>query len=103
VVAQRLGIKPGSREFHQLKKGFVPTYDRWARPIDLDADLRRDFPNHGKDRVHGKPKGAAANASGPGKPAKAGKAPAAGKRHGPAHDGGQGRGKAQKKKGNGKG
>ena len=48
VMAQRLGIKPGSAEFHRLKKGFVPTYDRWARPIDLDDDLRRAFPDHGK-------------------------------------------------------
>lgn len=48
VLAQRLGIKPGSPEFHRLKKGFVPTYDRWARPIDLDDDLRRAYPNRGK-------------------------------------------------------
>ncbi len=50
TLAQQLGIKPGSPEFHRLKKGIVPTYDRWARPIELDAELRRDFPNHGKDR-----------------------------------------------------
>lgn len=48
VVAQRLGIKPGSAEFHRLKKGFVPTYDRWARPITLDRDLVADFPGRGK-------------------------------------------------------
>ena len=48
VMAQRLGIKPGSAEFHRLKRGFVPTYDRWARPIDLDDDLRREFPDRGK-------------------------------------------------------
>lgn len=48
VVAKRLGIKPGSAEFHRLKKGFVPTYDRLARPIVLDADLKRTYPNHGK-------------------------------------------------------
>jgi hypothetical protein len=104
AVAHRLGIKPGSREFHQLKKGFVPTYDRWARPIDLDADLRRDFPNHGKGRVHGKPKGAAANTRGPVKPTQSGNAPASGKGHGPVHDGGRGQGKGQngKKKSNGK-
>jgi hypothetical protein len=50
VVAQRLGIKPGSAEFHRLKKGFVPTYDRWSRPIVLDADLKRAYPNHGKGK-----------------------------------------------------
>lgn len=48
AVAKELGIKPGSAEFHRLKRGFVPTYDRWARPIDIDVDLRKDFPNRGK-------------------------------------------------------
>ena len=48
VIAQRLGIKPGSEEFHRLKKGFVPTYDRWARPIELDDELRRAYPDRGK-------------------------------------------------------
>ncbi|HVR81570.1 MAG TPA: hypothetical protein VHF02_05765 [Luteimonas sp.] len=48
VIAQRMGIKPGSAEFHRLKQGFVPTYDRWARPIVIDIDLRIDFPNRGK-------------------------------------------------------
>ena len=48
VVAKRLGIKPGSAEFHRLKNGFVPTYERWSRPIELDADLERVYPNHGK-------------------------------------------------------
>ncbi|MFS8137071.1 MAG: hypothetical protein ACMG50_02975, partial [Thermomonas sp.] len=48
VVAKRLGIKPGSAEFHRLKNGFVPTYDRWSRPIALDSDLKRVYPNHGK-------------------------------------------------------
>lgn len=48
VIAQRMGIKPGSAEFHNLKKGFVPTYDRWGRPISLDNDLQRAYPNRGK-------------------------------------------------------
>ncbi len=60
VVAQRLGVKPGSAEFHRLKKGFVPTYDRWGRPIQLDADLQRAYPNRGKGA-------AAARADGAGK------------------------------------
>ena len=64
AVAQRLGIKPGSAEFHRLKRGFVPTYDRWNRPIVLDRDLERDFPNRGK--------GASKAASGKGKPVQAG-------------------------------
>ena len=54
VVAKRLGIKPGSAEFHRLKNGFVPTYDRWSRPIVLDADLRRVYPNHGKSKAKAK-------------------------------------------------
>ena len=84
VVAKELGIKPGSAEFHRLKRGFVPTYDRWARPINIDADLRRDFPNRGKakvgkdhskhDKAHadsGHGKGHAAPAKGKSSPAKA--------------------------------
>jgi hypothetical protein len=62
VVARQLGIKPGSAEFHRLKNGFVPTYDRWSRPIVLDADLKRVYPNRGKATStpaahanHGKP------------------------------------------------
>ena len=47
-VAKQLGIKPGSAEFHQLKRGFVPTYDRWARPIQIDRDLYRDYPDRAR-------------------------------------------------------
>ncbi len=53
ALAQRLGIKPGSAEFHRLKKGFVPTYDRWDRPIVLDADLKRAYPKRVKAEVQG--------------------------------------------------
>ncbi len=48
AIAKRMGIKPGSAEFHKLKRGMVPTYDRWGRPIDLDDQLTRDFPGRGK-------------------------------------------------------
>lgn len=48
VIAKRMGIKPGSAEFHRLKRGFVPTYDRWGRPITLDVELERAFPGRGK-------------------------------------------------------
>lgn len=61
VVAQRLGIKPGSAEFHRLKKGFVPTYDRWGRPVVLDADLKRAYPNHGKGKSKPVAKGMASS------------------------------------------
>ena len=33
ALAQRMGIKPGSAEFHRLKNGFTPTYERWSRPL----------------------------------------------------------------------
>lgn len=49
AMAKRLGIKPGSPQFHQLKRGVVPSYDRWGRPIELDAQLRRDFPGRDHD------------------------------------------------------
>lgn len=109
VVAQRLGIKPGSPEFHRLKKGFVPMYDRWARPIDLDDELRRDFPNRPKRNV-GKPAGKAA--AHPAARAEKSKGPAAnnekGKSAGPApHGKGAARSgnapSGKKGKGNGKG
>ena len=62
-VAKRLGIKPGSAEFHRLKRGFVPTYDRWARPIRIDDDLAREFPNREKGpRMHGDGPGNSGNA-----------------------------------------
>ena len=48
AMAKRLGIKPGSAEFHRLKRGMVPTYDRWGRPIEIDRDLENDFPGRGK-------------------------------------------------------
>ena len=48
AMAQRMGIKPGSEEFHRLKRGFVPTYDHWARPLRLDDGLRRAFPDRGR-------------------------------------------------------
>ncbi len=48
AMAKRLGIKPGSAEFHRLKRGMVPTYDRWGRQIEIDRDLERDFPGRGK-------------------------------------------------------
>lgn len=47
-VAKQLGIKPGSAEFHRLKRGFVPTYDRWARPIRIDEDLYPHYPDRAR-------------------------------------------------------
>ena len=88
ALAQRLGIKPGSAEFHRLKKGFVPTYDRWARPIELDNDLVRVYPDRrritiadrdlridadGRGNGNGKAKGNGKGNADKGKPAHAGK------------------------------
>lgn len=93
TLAQRLGIKPGSAEFHRLKRGFVPTYDRWARPIRIDDDLRRDFPEREKSR---------GNAAG--KTAKARGNAAAGRAGNDDNGkpGGKAKGKGKGKNGNGK-
>lgn len=111
VVAQRLGIKPGSAEFHRLKKGFVPTYDRWSRTLVLDEDLRRAYPDRGKPAKAGGPARKPAKAQGGnGKPAHAdargkgnvGKAQGNGGK-GNAGKGNGGKGNKGNKGGNGKG
>ena len=56
-IAKQMGIKPGSPEFHRLKKGFVPVYDRWSRPIVLDAELERAYPDRGKGHGGGNSQG----------------------------------------------
>ena len=56
-IAKQMGIKPGSPEFHRLKQGFVPVYDRWSRPIVLDTELQRAYPNHGNGKSKSKSKG----------------------------------------------
>ncbi|MDQ3288275.1 MAG: hypothetical protein M3Q42_08435 [Pseudomonadota bacterium] len=100
-LAKRMGIKPGSPEFHRLKRGFVPTYDRWARPIRIDDDLARDFP--GRDR------GRQMRDDGPGNSAKSGNDKGKGNKgqgRGNDKDKGKGdkdKGKGDKGNGNGKG
>jgi hypothetical protein len=47
-VGKRLGITPGSAQFRELKRGFVASYDHWGRPLALDAELRKAFPDRGK-------------------------------------------------------
>ena len=89
ALAQRLGIKPGSAEFHRLKKGFVPTYDRWARPIELDDDLVRVFPD--RRRVTIVDRGGRAGVDRPGNGNGSGKADRGGGK--PAHAGASGKGK----------
>lgn len=62
VITQRMGIQPGSAEFHRLKRGLVASYDRWARPIQIDESLRVDFPDRVVLPVAAKPAGQAAQA-----------------------------------------
>ncbi len=45
AVAHELGVDPGSPAFQRLKKGFVPSYDRWGRPILVDESLAGDYPD----------------------------------------------------------
>lgn len=88
VIAQRFGIAPGSPAFHALKRGFVPSYDRWGRPVPLDAALRAEFP--GRDGAvpeglpepppgHGRGKPEAGRHGPPARP------PGQGKGHGRGH------------------
>jgi hypothetical protein len=52
ALAQRMGIKPGSDEFHRLKNGFAPVYQRWSRPLH-----GHDKPGKGHDKGHKPGKG----------------------------------------------
>lgn len=89
AMAKRLGIKPGSPQFHQLKRGMVPTYDRWGRVIVLDAQLERDFPGRGKGPQGKGPQSRPAQGQGPD--------------HGNHGDHGPGQGRGNKGGGNGNG
>lgn len=44
-VLERLGVAQGGEPVVRVKRGLVASYDRWARPIQLDASLRRAFPD----------------------------------------------------------
>ena len=92
AMAKRLGIKPGSAEFHRLKRGMVPTYDRWGRQIEIDRDLERDFPGRGKKPKHGGDRGHGPEHSGKGH----------GNSHGNDHGNGGDKGGKGKDKGKGK-
>lgn len=100
VIAKRMGIKPGSAHFHTLKRSFVRTYDRWGRPILLDAELRRDYPNRGgrNDRNEDRSDHGSSHK---------GKSADRGKTHGQAHKADHGKpassGKGKGHDGNGKG
>src|SRR3970040_2004118 len=80
VMAKRMGIKPGSKAFHDLKRGTVATYDRWGYPVVIDRNVRVDWskhgPGHGKSMDHAVKPGKAAHAVSPAQPAPKGKAQA---------------------------
>jgi len=102
-IAKRMGIKPGSPQFHALKRGTANTYDRWGYPISIHRNERVDWSQHGpgkgKGGNAGKNKAAAAHHDGmdhgPGHSAKG---------HGPEQGKGKGgdNGKGNNGKGNGK-
>lgn len=48
ALATELGAGAGSQEFERIRRGIVHSYGRWARPLELDAELARAFPDHGK-------------------------------------------------------
>ncbi len=57
-IAKRMGIKPGSPEFHRLKNGFSTTYDRWGYPVRVDSNVRVDWSKHGPNHNKGAAKAA---------------------------------------------
>ena len=68
----------------------MPTYERWSRPIELDADLRRVYPNHRKAK--GKPPAHANHGRPADKGPKGGKGPK-GEKGGKGDGHGNGKGK----------
>ncbi|MGY4514909.1 hypothetical protein [Lysobacter sp. HA18] len=61
ALAKQLGLTSGSPGLHALKRDIVATYDRWARPVRMDAELAADFPQHPREAARpGKPDAASA-------------------------------------------
>lgn len=90
-IAQDMGIKPGSPEFHALKRGTVSTYSRWGYPIEIDSRTRVDWSDGPRGRGQA---GAAGERGGP--------APANQARgnRGPGNQGEAGRGQGNQDQGN---
>lgn len=44
AIAQRLGVAADSDAFHRIKHAIVLSYQRWARPLKVDASLQAEFP-----------------------------------------------------------
>ena len=49
ALATGLGAGAGSEAFARIKRGIVYSYQRWARPLELDAELAAAFPDDGED------------------------------------------------------
>jgi len=47
ALAAQLGAGVDTAAFARLKRGIVESYVRWARPLELDAELSRAFPGLG--------------------------------------------------------
>lgn len=47
-LAETLEAGSGSEAFARIKRGVVRSYERWARPLVLDDELARAFPDHGR-------------------------------------------------------
>lgn len=47
ALAGELEAGAGSEAFGRIKRGIVHSYGRWARPLELDAELAAAFPDHG--------------------------------------------------------
>jgi hypothetical protein len=52
-IAQDMGIKPGSAEFHALKRGTANTYSRWGYPVEIDSRTRIDWSDGPRGRGQG--------------------------------------------------
>ena len=51
ALAEQLGAGVGTAAFARLKRGIVESHIRWARPLVLDDELSRAFPDYGKPAV----------------------------------------------------
>lgn len=115
-LAKRMGIKPGSAAFHDLKRGTASTYDRWGYPVRVDQQVRVDWSKHGPGKGQGGSKGKSSSAqsaggkssqgaksSQSGKPSQQGKPSQGGKSEKGGKDDHSGHGQGQKDKGGGKG
>lgn len=47
-IAHDLGIDPGTPAYLEIKRGIVASYDRWARPVAVDAELAPAYPGRAR-------------------------------------------------------